>query len=111
MHIAPIILGNVISSRFLKRPPRSTNIAWFTGQSHLTEEILPTLDVENLLLSSSTMTQESHLHMLEQLIRKGTSPQKALLSYIMVLSLSLTNPSDTSLTKILIKPLPYTYHL
>lgn len=32
MRIAPIILGNVISSRFLKRPPRSTNIVWFTDQ-------------------------------------------------------------------------------
>ena len=99
MRIAPIILGNVISSRFLKRPPRSTNIAWFTGQSYLTEEILPTLDIENALFVSFPMVQESHLHMLEQLIHKGTPPQEILLSYIMVLSLSLASSSDISSTK------------
>ena len=99
MHIAPIILGNVISSRFLKRPPRSTNIAWFTDQCFLTEEILPTLDIENLLFLSSPMVQESHLHILEQLIHKGIPPQEILLSYIMILSLSLTNSFDTSSIK------------
>ena len=99
MHIAPIILGNVISSRFLKRSPRSTNIAWFTGQSYLTEEILPTLDIENVLFVSSPMIQKSHLYILEQLVHKGIPPQKLVLSYIMVLSLSLANSSDTSLTQ------------
>ena len=98
MRIAPIILGNVISSRFLKRPPRSTNIAWFTRQSHLTEEILPTLDIEKVLFSHSPMAENSHLHALEELIHKG-SPQDILLSYIMVLSLSLENSPDTSLRK------------
>ena len=99
MHIAPIILGNVISSRFLKRPPRSTNIAWFTDQCFLTEEILPTLDIENLLFLSSPMVQKSHLHILEQLIHKGIPPQEILLSYIMIQSLSLTNSSEISSTK------------
>lgn len=99
MYIAPIILGNVISSRFLKRPPRSTNIAWFTGQSYLTEEILPTLDIENALFVSFPMVQESHLHMLEQLIHKGTPPQEIVLSYIMVLTLSLASSPHISSTK------------
>ena len=101
MRIAPIILGNVISSRFLKRPPRSTNIAWFTDQCFLTEEILPTLDIEKALFSSSPMTQKSHLHVLhvlKQLIHTGIPPQELLLSYIMVLSLSLANSSDISIT-------------
>lgn len=98
MYIAPIILGNVISSRFLKRPPKSTNIAWFTGQSYLTEEILPTLDIEKVLFPHSPMTKDSHLQALEELIHKG-SPQDVLLSYIMVLSLSLENSPDTSLRK------------
>ena len=98
MRIAPIILGNVISSRFLKRPPRSTNITWFTDQCFLTEEILPTLDIEKALFSSSPMTQKSHLHVLKQLIHTGIPPQELLLSYIMVLSLSLANSSDISIT-------------
>lgn len=98
MRIAPIILGNVISSRFLKRPPRSTNIAWFTDQCFLTEEILPTLDIEKALFSSSPMTQKSHLHVLKQLIHTGIPSQELLLSYIMVLSLSLANSSDISIT-------------
>lgn len=98
MYIAPIILGNVISSRFLKRPPKSTNIAWFTGQSYLTEEILPTLDIEKVLFPHSPMTKDSHLQALEELIHKG-SPQDVLLSYIMVVSLSLENSPDTSLRK------------
>lgn len=99
MRIAPIILGNVISSRFLKRPPRSTNIAWFTGQSYLTEEILPTLDIDEVLFSASPMTQEDHLHVLKQLIHTGPPPQEILLSYIMVLSLSLANSPNISITK------------
>lgn len=93
MRIAPIILGNVISSRFLKRPPRSTNIAWFTGQSYLTEEILPTLDIDEVLFLASPMTQEDHLHVLKQLIHTGPPPQEVFLSYIMVLTLSLTTAS------------------
>ena len=99
MRIAPIILGNVISSRFLKRPPRSTNIAWFTDQCFLTEEILPSLEIENILFKSDPMTQESYLDVLKQRIYKGISPQEILLSYIMVLSLSLGSSSDISLTK------------
>ena len=98
MRIAPIILGNVISSRFLKRPPRSTNIAWFTGQSYLTEDILPTLDIEKVLFSHSPMTEDSHLQALEELIHKN-SLQDILLSYIMVLSLSLECSPDISLRK------------
>ena len=99
MHIAPIILGNVISSRFLKRPPRSTNIAWFTDQCFLTEEILPTLEIENVFFKSHPMTQESYLDVLKQRIYKVIPPQEILLSYIMVLSLSLGSSSDISLTK------------
>lgn len=99
MRIAPIILGNVISSRFLKRPPRSTNIAWFTDQCFLTEEILPSLEIENILFKSDPMTQESYLDVLKQRIYKGIPPQEILLSYIMVLSLSLGSSSDISLTK------------
>ena len=99
MRIAPIILGNVISSRFLKRPPRSTNIAWFTDQCFLTEEILPTLEIENVFFKSDPMTQESYLDILKQRIHKDIPPQELLLSYIMVLSLSLASSSDVSLTK------------
>ena len=99
MRIAPIILGNVISSRFLKRPPRSTNIAWFTDQCFLTEEILPTLEIENVFFKSDPMTQESYLDILKQPIHKDIPPQELLLSYIMVLSLSLASSSDVSLTK------------
>jgi len=99
MRIAPIILGNVINSRFLKRPPRSTNIAWFTDQCFLTEEILPTLEIENVLFKSDPMTQESYLDVLKQRIYKGIPPQEILLSYIMVLSLSLASSSDIFLTK------------
>ena len=72
MYIAPIILGNIISSLFLKRPPKSTNIAWFTGQSYLTEEILPTLDIEKVLFPHSPMTKDRHLQALEELIHKGS---------------------------------------
>ena len=99
MRIAPIILGNVISSRFLKRPPRSTNIAWFTDQCFLTEEILPTLEIENVFFKSDPMAQESYLDVLKQRIHKDIPPQEILLSYIMVLSLSLASSSDISLTK------------
>ena len=99
MRIAPIILGNVISSRFLKRPPRSTNIAWFTDQCFLTEEILPTLEIENVFFKSDSMTKESYLDVLKQRIYKGIPPQELLLSYIMVLSLSLASSSHISLTK------------
>ena len=99
MRIAPIILGNVISSRFLKRPPRSINIAWFTDQCFLTEEILPTLEIENVLFKSDPMTQESYLDILKQRIHKDIPPQELLLSYIMVLSLSLASSSDISSTK------------
>lgn len=99
MRIAPIILGNVISSRFLKRPPRSTNIAWFTDQCFLTEEILPTLEIENVFFKSDPMTQESYLDILKQRIHKDIPPQEILLSYIMVLTLSLASSSDISLTK------------
>ena len=99
MHIAPIILGNVISSRFLKRPPRSINIAWFTDQCFLTEEILPTLEIENVFFKSDPMTQESYLDILKQRIHKDIPPQELLLSYIMVLSLSLASSSDISSTK------------
>ena len=99
MHIAPIILGNVISSRFLKRPPRSINIAWFTDQCFLTEEILPTLEIENVFFKSHPMTQESYLDVLKQYFHKDIPPQELLLSYIMVLSLSLGSSSDISLTK------------
>ena len=99
MRIAPIILGNVISSRFLKRPPRSTNIAWFTDQCFLTEEILPTLDLEKILFPHSPITEERQLQVLEQLTHKGIPPQEILLSYIMVLSLSLASSSAISLTK------------
>ena len=99
MRIAPIILGNVISSRFLKRPPRSINIAWFTDQCFLTEEILPTLEIENVFFKSDPMTQESYLDILKQPIHKDIPPQELLLSYIMVLSLSLASSSDVSLTK------------
>lgn len=99
MRIAPIILGNVISSRFLKRPPRSTNIAWFTDQCFLTEEILPTLDLEKILFPHSPITEERQLQVLEQLTHKGIPPQEILLSYIMVLSLLLASSPDISLTK------------
>ena len=99
MRIAPIILGNVISSRFLKRPPRSTNIAWFTDQCFLTEEILPTLNIEKVLFPHSPMTEDSHLQVLEQLIQNGTPSHEVLLSYIMVLGLSLASSPDTSLRK------------
>lgn len=99
MRIAPIILGNVISSRFLKRPPRSTNIAWFTDQCFLTEEILPTLDLEKILFPHSPITEERQLQVLEQLTHKGVPSQEVLLSYIMVLGLSLASSTDTSLTK------------
>ena len=99
MRIAPIILGNVISSRFLKRPPRSTNIVWFTDQCFLTEEILPTLEIENVFFKSDSMTQESYLDVLKQCIHEGIPPQELLLSYIMVLSLSLASSSDISSTK------------
>ena len=99
MRIAPIILGNVISSRFLKRPPRSINIAWFTDQCFLTEEILPTLEIENVFFKSDPMTQESYLDILKQRIHKDIPPQELLLSYIMVLSLSLASSSDISSTK------------
>ena len=99
MRIAPIILGNVISSRFLKRPPRSINIAWFTDQCFLTEEILPTLDLEKILFPHSPITEERQLQVLEQLTHKGVPSQEVLLSYIMVLGLSLASSTDTSLTK------------
>lgn len=45
------------------------------------------------------MTQESYLDVLKQCIHEGIPPQELLLSYIMVLSLSLASSSDISSTK------------